>query len=47
MNNTLTLKGSSRGAVDKALDYSMTLSIGQGFKYATQHRKKMLGFFKL
>ncbi len=37
LNNTLTLKGSSSGAVNKALDYSMALSVGQGFKYATQH----------
>jgi hypothetical protein len=37
LNNTSTLKGSSSGAVNKALDYSMTKLVGQGFKYATQH----------
>ncbi len=35
-------KGSSSGAVNKALEYSMTLLVGQGFKYCTQHREQYM-----
>jgi hypothetical protein len=41
------LKGNSSGAVNKALDYSMKLSFGQGFNCATKHRKKIIYIFTL
>jgi hypothetical protein len=40
LENTSTLKGSSSGAVNKALDYSMTFFVGQGFKYASQRMEQ-------